>query len=156
MSDIDTVGTPSIDYEEVIGSVEEVLDALGDTMPDLLGPSPAGPDQATLEATMFKGTIPIIGPEPAIVTIDTDGTTAAKLAVGWSLSGPNGPAFPDAVDALGEFVNIIGGAVKAALDTESSLGLPAIETLDATTRSSDPDVIIDHPIGRIDIRIAHG
>ncbi|MCP3989471.1 MAG: hypothetical protein GY724_10375 [Actinomycetia bacterium] len=157
MSDIDTVGTPPVDEEEVIDSIEEVLDALGATMPDLLGPSPDGPDQAKLGVTTFRGTIAIIGDNPAIVTIDTDGMTAAKLAVGWSLSGPEGPALPDAIDAVGEFVNIVGGAVKAVFHAESSLGLPTVEPLEATTRSSDPDIlVIDHPIGRIDIKITYG
>ncbi len=159
MSDIDTAGIPSVDTEEVTDSIEEVLDALAATMPDLLGPSPGGPDQATVEVTTFEGTIAIIGEEPAVVTVDIDGTTAAKLAVGWSLSGPEGPALSDVVDAVSEFVNIIGGAVKAEFDIESSLGLPTVETLNAATRSTDPNIITivaDHPIGRIVIRIANG
>jgi chemotaxis protein CheX len=155
MSELDTLGPLSIDVEEVSGSVEEVLDALGQTMPMLLGSNPDGPDQTVLEQTEFRGSIAVIGPEPLMITIDANGAMAAKLALGWSLAGAEGPNMADATDALGEFVNIVGGAVKAVLNDESSLGLPTIEALDEAGPSSDPEVItIDHAIGRIDIRVA--
>ena len=153
MSEIEILGPPAIDEREIADSVEEVLDALGQTMPVLLGPSPEGPDQVLLDQTEFRGRIAVIGPEPCMITIDASGAMAAKLALGWALAGPDGPTMADSTDAQGEFVNIVGGAVKAVFDAESSLGLPVIEVLDEASPPGDPDVVVDHPIGRIDIAV---
>jgi hypothetical protein len=139
-----------IDENEVHDSVEETLDALVETMPVLLEASPAVSADSTLSAT-----IAISGEQPATVTVRAGLDTCARLAVGWALAGPDDPSISDAVDAMGEFANIIGGSVKSIFECESSLGLPAVEVLEAASGPGDwaDLLVVDHRVGRIGIRI---
>lgn len=147
MTNVDETAQVTLDEEEVRCSVEEVLDALAETMPVLLESAPSADTTSTLQ-----GTIAIVGEEPATLTVRADMATCRKFAVGWSLAGPGEPSNDDAIDAMSEFVNIIGGSVKAVFAAESSLGIPVVEVIDAEAGSNPADLLtVEHPIGRIEV-----
>ena len=125
----------------------------------IIGAGPAGVVAAeTLRKLDSDGEITIIGDEPATLTIRTDLHTCGRLAIGWSLVGPEGASREDALDAMGEFANVVGGSVKFCFESESHLGLPEVEILDEA--SDVPDlvnpVVILHQIGRIEIQLVNG
>lgn len=155
MTDIDQTTASTIDVDEVRCSVEEVLDALAETMPVLLEAPPTA-DPSAAGAT-YRGSIAIIGDQPATAHVTVNGSTCIKLALGWSMvEGDDGPTLEDATDAMGEFVNIVGGSVKAIFDAESSLGLPEVEVIPAQAGPGPADptaVLVDHPIGSVWIRV---
>jgi chemotaxis protein CheX len=93
----------------------------------------AGP--ATMTAV-----VDIHGDWNASVLVTCDQTTAVGLAsVMFAAPGPE-LSRNDVVDALGEFANMAGGAVKGMYDGEKTLGLPTV-TDDADPVRAGPDAV---------------
>lgn len=139
----------SLDEESVTEAMLEVLDALLEAMP-VLGEAPSASTSLHLQ-----GVIDIICSTPTHLTVRTDQATGFKLAEGWGLTGEDGPTETDASDAMSEFTNLVGGSMKFLLAEESSLGLPKVDTIDAThDRSQRMWVEVHHQVGhfRVDVR----
>lgn len=140
--------TNTIDPEEVEGLAAEVLDALIETMPELLaGQPPVAP------GTWLAGQIAFLGGPPAEATILVEAELGARLAVAYGLVEGGAPELEDAIDAFGEFVNVMGGSLKAAFDEETSLGIPAVETREQGAIEAEGFTTVDHPVGRLLISI---
>lgn len=128
-----------VDDEEISESVVEVLDALMDAMPILA-------TATTADATSsLQGAISIDVQQPVQLTIRTTMATGLKLAEGWCLAEETGPTETDAIDAMGEFTNLVGGSMKFLFSEESALGLPVVET-DAEPAERHW-IEVDHTVG---------
>ncbi len=148
---LSSIGDLSIDPEEVEGLALEVLDALSETMPELLERS-----SSIAPGTWLMGKVAFLNGPEAEATIFAEASLGARLAVGYGLVPDGAPELEDAVDAFGEFVNVMGGSLKAAFDDETSLGIPSVEVRDQGAPANGEFVDVDHPIGYLAVSIATG
>jgi hypothetical protein len=149
----DQVTAPLLDTEELIAIVTELLDALMMNANTDIDPS-IGMTGGSGNHNAFTGTVTINnGDSPGRLTIDTDQSTCETLARCWGLVGPEGPTHDDALDALAEFVNVVGGTVKSAFEEETFVGIPEVSEGIGELPAMDPAEVF-HALGQFHVRFA--
>ncbi|MGH1492881.1 MAG: hypothetical protein ACRBK7_26385 [Acidimicrobiales bacterium] len=148
---LSSAGMPSIDPEEIEGMAGELLDALFETMPAL-----ASNSTSALSETWLSGRIAFLGGPPAEATIVANAEIGARLAVGYQLVDEGAAELEDAVDAFSEFINVMGGSLKAAFDEQTALGIPVVQVVDRQFGETEDFVVIHHPVGQLSISIVTG
>jgi hypothetical protein len=145
------IGEPSIDQDEVHALASEVLDAVSETMPALFEGAPGIAD-----GTWLVGHVAFLGGAHAEATIATPAELGARLALAYGLVADGEPELEDAVDAFGEFVNVMGGSLKAAFEHVTTLGIPTVEAVAAWDGGDGEFVTVDHPVGHLLVSIVTG
>lgn len=137
-----------IDEQSVNESVIEVLDALLEAMPTLAG-EPRPPTGTTLQ-----GTIDVLCDAPARIHLRTAEATGLKLAEAWHLVGQDGPQAEDAIDAVSELTNLVGGSIKILFEQESSLGIPSVTSFEGAPEPDDhPWIDVFHDSGHFQLQL---
>lgn len=149
---VSSTTSTSINLEEVGELAGEVLDALADTMPALLD----GP-LSDAAGTWLVGKVAFVGGPPAAeATIVTSTDLGARLAVAYGLVEEGGPQLEDAIDAFSEFVNVMGGSLKAAFEEVTTLGIPSVNVVEGVAPQGPEFVAVDHAVGSLSVSIVTG
>lgn len=140
-----------VDPQEVQGLAEEVLDALGDAMPDLLS-GPLSND----EGTWLVGRVAFLDGPAGEATVVSNVDLGARLALAYGMVEQGVPELEDAIDAFSEFVNVMGGSLKAAFEDVTTLGIPTVKVVEGACPQGAEFVIVDHPVGLLSVSILKG
>lgn len=92
---------------------------------EALSPTPAGGHRLQLRDTIIA-TVDITGTPSARVELACSPALARAVAAAMFATGEDALEHDAVFDAVGELVNIVGGNVKALVDGEASLSLPAL------------------------------
>lgn len=109
-------------------SHQTVAAIVADTCAGLFGEfsEPPSPHAAGAELPDAEAMVSITGAWAGHVRIGCSRTAAADVAARLMLMESNELSDSDVADALGEFVNIVGGNIKSALPGPSALSLPLV------------------------------
>lgn len=127
--------------EDLAAVLDEALTvALGDRDPG----TPAVDAGPLLEAR-----IGIRGDRPTELRVAASEATARCVAAAWFGIDAGACGSQDALDAMAELANVVGGAIKPFLDGDHLLGLPVVASA-SELADLDPDGVsatIEHPVG---------
>lgn len=127
--------------EDLAAVLDEALTvALGDRDPGLPG-TETGP--------LLEARIGIRGDRPTELRVAASEATARCVAAAWFGLDAAECGTQDALDAMAELANVVGGAVKPFLDGDHLLGLPVVAVASqlADLARDGVSATIEHPVG---------